>query len=147
MNVLILGNGDEEHAWAVWLLGRSEHRLDAAFPGFADPALAGVPAPRDLDDALARAGVEVVIVGGPIDSRGEALRRAAAEGLAIICLHPPGDDSEAYYQVVLSREETGAVIVPDLPLRLHPGVDLLRQALATERIRDVSRPAARGTVQ
>jgi len=132
MNVLILGNGDEEHAWASWLLLRqSEHRLDAAFPGFRDPALAGVPVPRDLDDALARAGVEVVIVGGPIDSRGEALRRAAAEGLAVICLHPPGDDSEAYYQVILSRDETGAVIVPDLPLRLHPGVELVRRALIT----------------
>lgn len=132
MNVLILGNGHEEHAWASWLLLRqSEHRLDAAFPGFRDPALAGVPVPRDLDDALARAGVEVVIVGGPIDSRGEALRRAAAEGLAIICLHPPGDDSEAYYQVTLSRDETGAAIVPDLPLRLHPGVDQVRRALIT----------------
>jgi len=134
MNVLILGNGDEERAWAIWLLGQSEHRLDAAFPAFADAALAGVPALRDLDDALARAGVEVVIVGGPIDSRGEALRRAAAEGLAIICLHPPGDDSEAYYQVVLSRAEKGAVIVPDLPLRLHPGVDLMRRALATNEL-------------
>ena len=134
MNVLILGNGDEEHAWATWLLGQSEYRLDAAFPGFADAALAEVPIPRDLDDALARAGVNVVIVGGPIDSRGEALRRAAAEGLAIICLHPPGDDSEAYYQVVLSREETGAVIVPDLPLRLHPGVERMRRALATNEL-------------
>src|SRR5580658_668098 len=134
MNVLILGDGAEEHAWASWLLKQSEHRLDAAFPGFADAALAGVPAPRDLDDALARAGVEVVIVGGPIDSRGEALRRAAAEGLAIICLHPPGDDSEAYYQVVLSRDETGAVIVPDLSLRLHPGVDLMRRALISNEL-------------
>ena len=128
MNVLILGNGDEELAWARWLLGRGEHRLDAAFPGFADPALAGIPAPRDLDDALARSGIDAVIVGGPISSRGEALRRAAAEGFAIIGLHPPGPDSEAYYQVALSREETGAVIVPDLPLRLHPGVTALRQA-------------------
>jgi myo-inositol 2-dehydrogenase/D-chiro-inositol 1-dehydrogenase len=131
MNVLILGNGVEELAWAHWLLGRDEHRLDAAFPGFDDPALAGVPRPRDLDDALARAGLDAVIVGGPLDWRGEALRRAAAEGLAIIGLHPPGPDSEAYYQVALSREETGAVIVPDLPLRLHPGVTALRQALAT----------------
>ncbi len=45
-------------------------------------------------------------------------------------MHPPGADSEAYYQVALSRDETGAVIVPDLPLRLHPGVTLLRQAIA-----------------
>jgi predicted dehydrogenase len=130
MNVLILGNGDEELAWAHWLLGRPEHQLDAAFPGFVDPAMAGIPAPRDLDDALARVGVDVVIVGGPIEFRGEALRRAAAEGLAIVCLHPPGLDSEAYYQVALSREETGAAIVPDLPLRLHPGVAAVRQALA-----------------
>jgi myo-inositol 2-dehydrogenase/D-chiro-inositol 1-dehydrogenase len=76
-------------------------------------------------------GIEVVIVGGPVDFRGEALRRAAAEGFAIVGLHPPGHDSEAYYQVALSREETGAVIVPDLPLRHHPGVIALRQALST----------------
>jgi predicted dehydrogenase len=130
MNILILGNGEEELAWAHWLLDRSEHRLDAVFPGFADPAMAGIPAPRDLDDALARAGIDAVIVGGPIEFRGEALRRAAAEGLAIICLHPPGSDSEAYYQVSLSREETGATIVPDLALRLHPGVTALRQSLS-----------------
>ena len=131
MNVLILGNGDEELAWARWLLGRDEYQLDAAFPGFVDPALAGIPAPVDLDDALARVGIDVVIVGGPLELRGEALRRAAAEGFAVVCVHPPGLDSEAYYQVALSREETGATIVPDLPIRLHPGVIALRQALST----------------
>ena len=54
----------------------------------------------DLDLALATAGIDLVIVGGPLGFRAEALRRAAAEGLPIICLHPPGEDSEAYYQVV-----------------------------------------------
>jgi len=131
MNVLILGNGVDELGWATWFLARREHRLAAVFPGFSDPALAGVPVARDLDDALARPGIDAAIVGGPIEHRGEVLRRAAAEGLAIICLHPPGADSEAYYQVALSRAETGAVIVPDLPLRLCPGVAALRQAGAT----------------
>jgi predicted dehydrogenase len=130
MNVLILGNGAEELAWARWLLGQSEHRLLAVFGAFSDPELAGIPVARDLDDALARAGIEAVIVGGSLAERGEFLRRAAAEGLAIICLHPPGADSEAYYQVSLSREETGAVIVPDLPLRLHPAVARLKDAMA-----------------
>jgi myo-inositol 2-dehydrogenase/D-chiro-inositol 1-dehydrogenase len=134
MNVLMLGSGAEERGWASWLLARAEHRLDAAFPGFSEPALAGIPLPRDLDDALARPGIDAVIVGGPIEQRGEVLRRAAAEGLAIICLHPPGPDSEAYYQVALSRAETGAVIVPYLPLRLHPGVETLRQAIASAEL-------------
>ncbi len=130
MNVLILGDGEEERAWALWLIARPEHRLDAAYPGFPDPALAGIPAARDLEDALARPGLDAVIVGGPIATRGESLRRAAGEGFGIIGLHPPGPDSEAYYQVALSREETGATIVPDLPLRLHPGVKALREALS-----------------
>jgi predicted dehydrogenase len=129
MNVLILGDGSEERAWAEWLRESRDHRLVAALPGFKDSSLANIPIAVDLDDALARAGVDAAIVGGSIEERGESLRRAAAEGLAIICLHPPGSDSEAYYQVALSRAETGAVIVPDLPLRLHPGVDALRQAM------------------
>lgn len=129
MNVLILGNGSEERAWTEWLLASKMHRVIAAYPGFSGPSLAGVAIAIDLDDALARAGIEVVIVGGRIEERGEHLRRSAAEGLAIICLHPPGADSEAYYQVALSRSETGAVIVPDLPWRLHPGVNSIAHAI------------------
>jgi myo-inositol 2-dehydrogenase/D-chiro-inositol 1-dehydrogenase len=127
MNVLILGDGPEERSWAVSVLDRPGYHLSAAFPGFG--GLEQVRRPRDLDDALAVAGIDLVVVGGAPAFRAEALRRVAAEGLPAICLHPPGPDSEAYYQVALSRAETGAVIVPDLPLRLHPGVEEMRQAL------------------
>jgi predicted dehydrogenase len=129
MNFVILGNGAEELSWARWLYEQNDHRLTAAFPGFSDPSLSGIATASDLDGALAQPGIDAAIVGGPIELRGESLRRAAAEGLAIICLHPAGDDSEAYYQVSLSRAETGAVIVPDLPLRLHPGVEEIRQVM------------------
>jgi myo-inositol 2-dehydrogenase/D-chiro-inositol 1-dehydrogenase len=131
MNVLILGDDPESLAWAAWFASRPEHHLEAVCPGFAGEDLGPVRVARDLDEALATSGIELVVIGGPLASRGEALRRAAAEGLAIICLHPPGEDSEAYYQVSLSRAETGAVIVPDLPLRLHPGVARLRQAISS----------------
>ncbi len=132
MDFLILGDGAEERAWAEAIAGRGGHRLVAAYPGFA--GWPEVPAPRDFDDAIATAGVEAVVVGGGLEVRGEWLRRAAAEGLPTICLHPPGDDSEPYYQVALSRDETGAVIVPDLPLRLHPGGAALRRALQAEEL-------------
>ncbi len=136
MNVLIVGEGLEEQAWARWLSAHPEHHLVALYPGFAGGGFAGdefaeAHIAGDLDEALATSGLELVVVGGPLELRGETLRRAAAEGLAILCVHPPGADSEAYYQVALSRAETGAVIVPDLPLRLHPGIARLHQAIAS----------------
>ena len=129
MNFLILGNGAEERAWASAVVHSTEHHLIAVFPGFADHDVTFPLSARDLDDALATPGVEAAIVGGDPVFRAEALRRIAAEGLPAICLHPPGDDSEAYYQVAMSRAETGAVLVPDLSMRLHPGVIALREAI------------------
>jgi myo-inositol 2-dehydrogenase/D-chiro-inositol 1-dehydrogenase len=127
MNFLILGDGAEELAWARAIAQDPAHRLLAAYPGFDEfPAL---KRPADFDDALALAELEAVVIGGAIESRGESLRRVAAVGLPAICLHPPGDDSEAYYQVALSREETGAVVIPDLPGRLHPGLESLRKEI------------------
>ena len=127
MNFVILGDGAEELAWARTLSAHSSHALLAAYPGFDE--LPDVPEPSDLDDALAVVGLEAAVVGGGLEFRAEALRRVAAAGLAAVCLHPPGLDSEPYYMVALSREETGAVIVPDLAARLHPGVAVLRQVL------------------
>lgn len=129
MKVLILGDGAEELAWASWFGSQSAHHRKEACPGSRGDKPAEVLVSSDLDLAMATAGIDVVIVGGPLGFRAEALRRAAAEGLGIICLHPPGEDSEAYYQVSLSRSETGAVVVPDLPLRHHPGVARLREAI------------------
>jgi myo-inositol 2-dehydrogenase/D-chiro-inositol 1-dehydrogenase len=129
MNVLILGDGLEERAWGAWFFSHSEYHLAALYPGLPGNVFPNVAVASDLDGALAMAGIDLVVVGGPPEFRGEALRRAAAEGLAIICLHPPGPDSEAYYQVAMSRLETGAVVVPDLPLRLHSGVARISKAL------------------
>jgi predicted dehydrogenase len=127
MNFLILGDGAEELAWARAIDAYTGHRLVAAFPGF--EGYHDVPRPSDFEDALATAGVDAVVVGGGLEERGEALRRVAAVGLPAICLHPPGDDAEAYYQVALSRDETGAIVIPDIPTRLHPAMEVLKRAI------------------
>ncbi|WP_165222402.1 hypothetical protein [Aquisphaera insulae] len=126
MNVLVVGDGPEELVWGAWFSSHPDHSLLGILGGYLASRVVNARFVADLDEGLALARLDLVIVGGPILARGEALRRCAAEGLAVICLHPPGDDSEAYYQVALSREETGSVIIPYLPLRLHPGVAALR---------------------
>jgi len=132
MNFLILGSGAEEEAWARAIVEEAEHRILAAYPGLT--ALPHLTPPADFEEAFATAGIEAVVVGGSLELRGEWLRRVAAVGLPAICLHPPGDDSEAYYQVALSRDETGAVLIPDLPMRLHPGVAALELALLQQQL-------------
>jgi len=130
MNFLILGNGPEEEQWAQEVNAAERHEVLAVFPG-----IEGLPTPsqpEDFEAALALAGIEAVIVGGEKEVRTEWLRRVAATGLPAICLHPPGDDSEGYYQVALSRHETGSVLVPDLPARLHPGLEALQRAIQGE---------------
>ncbi len=125
MNFLILGDGPDEYAWARAIDAHPGHRTWAVYPSTAG----GAAGPRDLDEALAIAGVEAAVVGGEPEFRAEALRRVAAVGLPALVLHPPGPNADPYYQVALSRAETGALVVPALPLRLHPGVEALREAL------------------
>jgi myo-inositol 2-dehydrogenase/D-chiro-inositol 1-dehydrogenase len=132
MNFLILGDGPLEHAWARVIAESGTHHVLSAFPALTE--LPDIRAARDLDDALATPGVDAVLVGGAPEIRAESLRRVAASGLPAICLHPPGPDSEAYYQVAMSRAETGSILVPDLANRLHPGVLVMRDALQKDEL-------------
>jgi myo-inositol 2-dehydrogenase/D-chiro-inositol 1-dehydrogenase len=103
MRIAILGDGAAEQAWFVALAARA----DLEVVRVADP-----DAPAD-----------VLILGGPVADRADILRRAPADGPVVVCPHPPGPDDSAYLQA-------SGRVVPDLPLRLHPGVDRLRDALA-----------------
>lgn len=132
MNFLILGDGPEELAWARALVVHEEHRLGAAYPGF--KMMPDLPGSLDMDEALATADIDAAIVGGGPELRAEGLRRVAAVGLPAICLHPPGPNADPYYQVALSRQETGAILVPDLPARLYPGVAAIDSALRQQTL-------------
>ena len=90
------------------------------------PPLPGLPGTTDLEAALATSDVEAALICGPLDSRGEWLRRAAGQGWVCLCLNPPGPNTDPYYQVALSNHEFGAIVVPNLPLRFHPGIQRIR---------------------
>jgi myo-inositol 2-dehydrogenase/D-chiro-inositol 1-dehydrogenase len=133
MNFLILGDGPDERAWARLLAQSNQHKVVAAWPGIPE-ILPEAEVSKDFEAALATANLEAVVIGGSLESRDESLRRVAATGLAAVCLHPPGPNADPYYQVALSRAETGAVVVPDLPSRLHPAVVAMRELLAGEQL-------------
>jgi myo-inositol 2-dehydrogenase/D-chiro-inositol 1-dehydrogenase len=134
MKFLVVGDGPEELAWARALADHSEHELWATCPSLKE--FPEVTSAADLDGALATQELEAVIVGGDAGLRGEVLRRTAGAGFPCICLHPPGANADPYYQIALSRHETGAVVVPDLPGRLHPAIELLARALTSNEIGD-----------
>ncbi len=104
----------------------------AAFPGFDDRK--DPLAKESLEIALGLDEVDAAVVGGAdFDQKAAALQRAAISGVATICIHPPGILPDPYYVVELGLHETSAIVVPDIPGRLHPGFAKLRQAIIAAR--------------
>ncbi|MDX2037942.1 MAG: hypothetical protein SFX72_14945 [Isosphaeraceae bacterium] len=137
MRFLIVGVGPEEDAWADTISRTPAHEVAVRFPNRSLEDSEST-SPKDLDDALAWPGLQAVVVGGPIEERPEVLRKTAAAGLNAIALHPPGLNADPYYQVALSRHETGSFVVPDLPARFDPGMSEIKLALRSSQ---VGRPA------
>lgn len=122
MNLLVLGDDNVSLEFVRRLsLRPSEFRIINTYPPISD-----YPGTTDLEAALATSDIEAALICGPLESRGEWLRRAAGQGWVCLCLNPPGLNTDPYYQVALSNHEFGAVVVPNLPLRYHPGIQRIR---------------------
>lgn len=123
MKILILGQDPSTARFVNLLLSRPDHEIVMSCPPWP-----GLPGTTDLETALATPGINAALVGGPLAERGELLRRSAGQGWTCLCLHPPGLNTDPYYQVALSNHEFKAIVLPDLPLRFHPGIAAMRQA-------------------
>lgn len=135
MRIAILGDGQEERLWVEALTRVPGAKLVLVCPRWADrPEVLGV---EDVNSALAAPGIDWFILAGEESARAETLRRAAAEGVRVIVRHPPSDSVDAYYQVALTPQETGAVIVPDLGMRFHPGLSIFHKALQSGEFGEV----------
>jgi len=123
MKILILGQDSSTTRFVDLLIHNTDHQVVMTWP-----PMPNLPGTTDLEAALATPGIDAALVGGPLADRGELLRRSAGQGWTCLCLHPPGPNTDPYYQVALSNHEFKAVVLPDLPMRFHPGIAVIRQA-------------------
>ncbi|HEV3024124.1 MAG TPA: hypothetical protein VGX76_16725, partial [Pirellulales bacterium] len=62
--------------------------------------------------------------------RSEQLRKLTQAGVPLLVSHPAVDSMLVYYELDMIRRESHAVLLPDLPWRLHPGVAQLTTIVA-----------------
>jgi myo-inositol 2-dehydrogenase/D-chiro-inositol 1-dehydrogenase len=127
MKIVVLGNDPQVLSFVERLAAEDRHEVVISCP-----PIPGTKGTTDPEEALAVADADAALVGGPPEHRGEFLRRAAGQGWTCLCLHPPGLDTDPYYQVALSNHEFGAVIIPNLPWRFHPAIDEIRKLTGPE---------------
>jgi myo-inositol 2-dehydrogenase/D-chiro-inositol 1-dehydrogenase len=127
MKIVILGDDPKTIGLTRRLVEDGIHMVQTSCP-----PLPGVPGTTDLEEALAVREIDAAIVGGSLEDRGEILRRAAGQGWTCLCVHPPGPNTDPYYQVALSNHEFRAVVVPLLPWRFHPMIAEIRRLTGPE---------------
>ena len=123
MKIIVLGEDSDTHEFVRRLPTDGRHKVAMTWPKF--PQMSGDP---DLESALATLDIDAALIGGPLEQRGELLRRAVAQGWNCLSMHPPGLNTDPYYMIDLSGHEFQAVVTPNLPLRFHPGIQSIRQA-------------------
>jgi predicted dehydrogenase len=122
-------------ACALLASGRHELRLySGPAAGLAQLQRHGVN-PRslaDVEDVLADPDIEAVIVAGREAVRPALLRRALQSECHVLCVHPVDPSPDVAYEAALIQADTGRVLLPLLPMALHPGIARLAE-LARER--------------
>ena len=93
------------------------------------PVLPGDP-PRHVrwEDLLDPATCDAILVAasGWTDDRAEAVRKLVQAGRTLVVSQPLGLSMLYAYELDMIRQDSGAVLVPILPDRLHPFVPRLR---------------------
>lgn len=82
---------------------------------------------------LDRASVDGVLVGRGVataELRAEQLKRLAAEAMPLLVVHPIFDSVLPYYEIDMTRRETGAIVRHYSPLGQNPAAELLADWVA-----------------
>jgi myo-inositol 2-dehydrogenase/D-chiro-inositol 1-dehydrogenase len=109
--------------------GRHELRLYSGSPAGLDYLQRHGMTPAalvDLEALLADPSMDAVIVAGTLHSRRVQLRRALQSECHVLCVHPADAGPDTAYEAAMIHADTGRVLLPLMPMALHPGVARLR---------------------
>lgn len=88
----------------------------------------------DLEELLVDAELDAVIVAGDLGVRGAQLRRALQAECHVLCVHPADASPDVAYEAAMIQADTGRVLLPLLPMTLHPGVRRLKDLPLSPRL-------------
>jgi predicted dehydrogenase len=91
-------------------------------------------APRpvaDLEEVLADPQLDAVIVAGDPAQRPVQLRRALQAECHVLCVHPSDASSILACEAAMIQADTNRVLLPILPMTLHPGVARFAELMRT----------------
>jgi predicted dehydrogenase len=115
-------------ARALVSTGRYELRTySGPAPGRAQLARLGLEpsSVSDLEEVLADPHIELAIVAGHLSVRSAQLKRALQSEIHVICVHPADPSPDIAYETALIQSDTQRVLLPLLPMAMHPGVQRL----------------------
>jgi predicted dehydrogenase len=127
-----LARNFDELAELVWLCDLDEERR--AELGQRYPA-ARVTA--DFDDVLADGSIDAVVVATPVPTHHELARRALEAGKHVFVEKPPAMRGVEIEELAEIAEERGRVLMPGHLLLYHPGVQKLKEIVASGELGDV----------
>jgi predicted dehydrogenase len=91
-------------------------------------------APRpvaDLEEVLADPQLDAVIVAGDPAQRPSQLRRTLQAECHVLCVHPSDASSILACEAAMIQADTNRVLLPILPMTLHPGVARFAEVMRT----------------
>jgi predicted dehydrogenase len=84
---------------------------------------------RDIEEVLADPSIDAVIVGSGLNHRAAHLRRALQSERHVLCVCPADRTPDIAYEAAMIQKDTHCVLLPLLPLCMHPAIVRLGQLI------------------
>lgn len=139
MRFALLGDHADglDMARALTATGRHELRLYSGSAAGLQQLQRHAMTPRpiaDLEEVLVDPQLDAVIVAGGISMRAAQLRRALQAECHVLCVHPADPSPDIAYEAALIQADTGRVLLPLLPMTVHPGIRRLKDLALSPRL-------------